>query len=243
MREEFVNNFGDSLMVDDHGLTYKRGAKSPDYDQGEYRLNNCYCPYGSLTKVETLIGIIAKFTINGQVCSFAFGYAPPNKAEKTRYKEAIKFIKRAIKTAPPANAVNYDNEILHKVYCNTCKKIFCYTDEDLRKNFVYSERAKDEQKLELSSTLGGTFIERQMHVQQGQIYRDKVVDFSKCPHCGSTDVREVSDDEYEQLNNGGVTQNVTISVADELKQFKELLDMGVITQEEFDAKKKQLLGL
>ena len=34
-----------------------------------------------------------------------------------------------------------------------------------------------------------------------------------------------------------------ISSADELKKFKELLDMGVITQEEFDAKKKQLLGL
>ena len=33
------------------------------------------------------------------------------------------------------------------------------------------------------------------------------------------------------------------SPAEELKKFKELLDMGVITQEEFDAKKKQLLGL
>ena len=34
-----------------------------------------------------------------------------------------------------------------------------------------------------------------------------------------------------------------ISAADELKKFKELLDMGVINQEEFDAKKKLLLGL
>ena len=33
------------------------------------------------------------------------------------------------------------------------------------------------------------------------------------------------------------------SSADELKKFKDLLDTGVITQEEFDAKKKQLLGL
>ena len=33
------------------------------------------------------------------------------------------------------------------------------------------------------------------------------------------------------------------SSAEELKKFKELLDMGIITQEEFDAKKKQLLGL
>lgn len=31
--------------------------------------------------------------------------------------------------------------------------------------------------------------------------------------------------------------------ADEIKKFKELLDMGIITQDEFDAKKKQLLGL
>jgi hypothetical protein len=34
-----------------------------------------------------------------------------------------------------------------------------------------------------------------------------------------------------------------VSSADELKKFKELFDGGVITQEEFDAKKKELLGL
>ena len=35
----------------------------------------------------------------------------------------------------------------------------------------------------------------------------------------------------------------TLSPADELLKYKQLLDSGVITQEEFDAKKKQLLGL
>jgi hypothetical protein len=34
-----------------------------------------------------------------------------------------------------------------------------------------------------------------------------------------------------------------ISGADELKKFKELLDAGILTQEEFDAKKKQILGI
>lgn len=33
------------------------------------------------------------------------------------------------------------------------------------------------------------------------------------------------------------------STADEIKKFKELLDMGAISQEEYDAKKKELLGL
>lgn len=40
-----------------------------------------------------------------------------------------------------------------------------------------------------------------------------------------------------------IKQEIPQSNADELKKYKELLDGGVITQEEFDAKKKQLLGL
>ncbi|MBQ9803025.1 MAG: SHOCT domain-containing protein [Clostridia bacterium] len=42
---------------------------------------------------------------------------------------------------------------------------------------------------------------------------------------------------------GGATIVQPLSNADELKKFKELLEMGAITQEEFDAKKKELLGL
>lgn len=45
----------------------------------------------------------------------------------------------------------------------------------------------------------------------------------------------------QSANTGKIVQQV--SAADELKKFKELLDMGVISQQEFDAKKKQLLGL
>lgn len=40
-----------------------------------------------------------------------------------------------------------------------------------------------------------------------------------------------------------IKQEIAPSNADELKKYKDLLDSGIITQEEFDAKKKQLLGL
>ena len=43
--------------------------------------------------------------------------------------------------------------------------------------------------------------------------------------------------------NIATTQPQEISSADEIKKYKELLDSGIITQEEFDLKKKQLLGL
>lgn len=46
-----------------------------------------------------------------------------------------------------------------------------------------------------------------------------------------------------QTKTGATIIQQAASPAEELKKMKELLDMGVITQEEFDAKKKQLLGL
>lgn len=51
---------------------------------------------------------------------------------------------------------------------------------------------------------------------------------------------------YKKKNSAPAATTVVVnnaSAADELKKFKELLDCGIITQEEFDAKKKQLLGL
>ena len=50
-----------------------------------------------------------------------------------------------------------------------------------------------------------------------------------------------------QASNSETSVNTTVkdekNTAEALKDYKSLLDMGVITQEEFDAKKKQLLGM
>ena len=54
-------------------------------------------------------------------------------------------------------------------------------------------------------------------------------------------IRERISEAKKAKNAPSVVQQ--ISAADELKKFKELLDMGILTQEEFDAKKKQLLGM
>jgi len=47
----------------------------------------------------------------------------------------------------------------------------------------------------------------------------------------------------QQKNESDSNTSPQLSSADELVKFKSLLDSGVITQEEFDSKKKQLLGL
>ena len=47
---------------------------------------------------------------------------------------------------------------------------------------------------------------------------------------------------YQKNQSLGDSKN-SMSVADEIKKFKELLDLGAISQEEFDMKKKELLGI
>ena len=56
------------------------------------------------------------------------------------------------------------------------------------------------------------------------------------------DIKPVFEKYHSEASQPTTIINQTSS-ADELKKFKDLLDSGIITQEEFDAKKKQLLGL
>lgn len=54
-----------------------------------------------------------------------------------------------------------------------------------------------------------------------------------------TTIQQSKDEKSEAIQ----TKSETLSSADEIKKFKELYDQGIITEEEFNAKKRQLLGL
>ena len=47
----------------------------------------------------------------------------------------------------------------------------------------------------------------------------------------------------EESYSEDIFRSEAISVPDEIRQYKKLMDEGIITEEEFAAKKKQLLGL
>lgn len=72
---------------------------------------------------------------------------------------------------------------------------------------------------------------------EGALFLAVVVAFAKRASfiAGVSEAKEVK---QTVINNIQETTN-----ADEIKKYKDLLDSGAITQEEFDEKKKQLLGL
>ncbi|MFD1357653.1 PH domain-containing protein [Fictibacillus halophilus] len=60
----------------------------------------------------------------------------------------------------------------------------------------------------------------------------------------NSNIHQVLDDLKHAINPMDSSRSAApASAADELKKFKELLDMDAITQEEYDSKKKQILGL
>lgn len=123
------------------------------------------------------------------------------------------------------------SEIEIRKKCNVCGNIFCYNPVDIELN-------KRMQGTAIISALGGHYAASA--VQQSNI----ITDFDKCPKCGSKDLKVITKEEFTMEAVGSNSQqSVTsqFSVADELKKFKELLDMGIITQDEFDEKKNELL--
>lgn len=124
--------------------------------------------------------------------------------------------------------------------CNVCGHIFCYRDSDIYRNKQLAKEAKSSANMAVLEALGGTRLASNQQSAAADRALDKIVDYSKCPKCNSASLSDATEEEVMQVQ---ASKGGSVSVADELKKFKELLDMGVISQEEFDAKKKQLLGL
>ena len=77
----------------------------------------------------------------------------------------------------------------YKMKCNVCGKVFCYTDEDLKKNATNAGMGALSALGGLASALGGGTIFHTHHLQgQADRYTDKIVDYNQCPYCHSRDL-------------------------------------------------------
>lgn len=166
-------------------------------------------------------------TIEGEITAINEEFNTIAEKENARAQEELKAIKEASE---------------HRMRCNVCGHIFCYTDEDIMRNTTNAGMGAIAAIGGIAAALGGGTIFHTHHLQgQADRYNDKIVDYSRCPACNSTNITEIKKGEVTQPQND--TAALVSSSVDEIKKYKELLDMGIITQEEFEIKKKQLLGL
>ena len=131
--------------------------------------------------------------------------------------------------------------------CCACGHVFCYTPLDVAKNYSLQRQAKYSSIASVTGAMSGSVVASTVNQMNASNATSRIVNYNVCPSCGSRDLQILSKEEYEKeaKAKNAPAQNVVqaaLSPAEELKNFKELLDMGIISQDEFDAKKKQLLG-
>ena len=86
--------------------------------------------------------------------------------------------------------------------CNVCGKIFCYTDEDVKANKAHALSTSLSAIASVANAIGGTMYNA---YEQGKISNResaKVIDYNKCPHCGSRDLRLLTDEELKDYQDG-----------------------------------------
>lgn len=183
------------------------------------------------------------FVLTFVMCAF-YGYIMlwySKKLEENYYKKRTEIIEKVkqgkIRLKVPEEQRNWE----HHMCCNVCGTIFVYTDDDMAKN--NSHKFHSVVSSLLSAVNAQTGNRYDMYEQRKIADREKsqIWDYSRCPHCHSTDIVEITQDEAKRRNS--VKSGSEVASVDTLKKYKELLDMGAITQEEFDEKKKQLLNL
>ena len=127
----------------------------------------------------------------------------------------------------------------YRMKCKVCNTIFCYTQEDLEQN---KGNQLSKNILTLSVLLNAaTGKEYSMHEADKAASRveSKIKNFDRCPNCGSKEIEDISLVE-EKTNN---TKEITQNNIEQLKMLKEMFDTNLISQEEYERKKKDILGL
>ena len=253
MNEEFKNQ-NTYFLVTDEGITIENNL-----------IAKTFFPYGSMSKISYALGL-ATITYEGK----KYGFSPLGFSDTSRLKNAVQFAIRKNDSVPSgAKPVKLYNTTITDDYTfdgGAGDILSIHADCIVIKHkgiinalamgikgdkTVYYEDITAVQFKQAGITAGHI----QFSIRGGNESRGGVLAAAgdentiTVANSKNAEAQSVVDyinkklKELKQRKNAVAPIVQQASAADELKKFKELLDMGIITQEEFDAKKKQLLGL
>lgn len=123
--------------------------------------------------------------------------------------------------------------------CNSCGAVYCFTAEDLKRLARDARASVNASLLQVGGLMTGNYGAAIYGKQRDR----KVVNLNRCPFCDSSNIVDWDPDAEPSQSIHDNETSAGVSAADEILKFKNLADQGIITMEEFEAKKKQLLGL
>ena len=246
-KKEFNNTVTKSSVVfDENGITYKEERNK--FKVGEGIIFHAFIPYNCINSIELILNtqLSITFYANERIRKISFW---ETQKQSFAMKSAIRFAKSQYKKSTyKGNVIIYDenaggslNETKHIMHCEDCGHIYHFTDDDLKKNREKIDNSSNSIFGAVTAGMSGNYLLSTMNSQAAQNSLNNIADYYSCPKCHSKNIKRISEAELASIKAN--ESNKPTSSLDEIKKLKELLDIGVITQEEFDAKKKQLLGL
>lgn len=87
-----------------------------------------------------------------------------------------------------------DAEIRKK--CNVCGHLYCYSLYDLMRNAEKAKSAALSATMGFAGAVSGMYTASAVHSGNAEAASNRIVDYNRCPHCGSIDVRTLSKEEW-----------------------------------------------
>lgn len=166
--------------------------------------------------VAVICGLIAKSIASNRGMSGGFWWG--------FFLLVIGIIVVAVRPADAKSKEEYLSNTSHIYYCPNCKKVFSGVSSK------YNDKCENCNNL---------LIETTIPCETWRSYTEYNKEEMKRAFANGQYHRNASATDRSVIS----TFPSSVSGADEIKKYKDLMDNGVITQEEFEAKKKQLLGL
>lgn len=112
--------------------------------------------------------------------------------------------------------------------CRVCGQIFCFTDEDLKRSKLESRQTKTAALATIFNAMAGDTSMALLTNGVGNNSERQIVDYSKCPQCGSRDISDlISESPKSSIsNNSNVSKSNTY-----IDFYANLADDAVITRE------------
>lgn len=119
------------------------------------------------------------------------------------------------------------------------------TDKRVHANIIKGWLSNDESSIPLNNITSVSINSKFVYASISITTSGNTITINDVPVAIAQEVKNViehlkSQDKKEEYS---AIKKDTFDLADEIRELKDLLDEGILTQDEFDAKKKQLLGI
>ncbi len=128
----------------------------------------------------------------------------------------------------------------YRKICNVCGQVFCYDDKDVSENKTNAALGVLSSVAAIANAVDGSMYHSYEQNKMGDRAVSKIKDFNRCPHCGSRDVRLLTDKEWQDyqdglLGNSGNAVKSTVSINTNAS-VDSLIKRGMLYLEDSDWK-------